>query len=207
MFLNIFSIVMQCMGLGCILFAVECFKPPIKRTKKNKITGNTTGDILAGIFNLFLGVILFGMFGIFLIFGDFPTGERLPIWTLPISILITFYLYFQFPKTKFWKNRAKAKKALQDGSDLLFRLIGQAIMLVGAGHIIFAIYVWLRSGVWTTISLGDWGYNDFKLSDYGRFETDWWAINKVLNYVILDSSAAISIIPLGYLIYASVSDD
>ena len=95
MFLNIFSIVMQCMGLGCILFAVECFKPPIKRTKKNKITGNTTGDILAGIFNLFVGVVLFGMFGIFFIFGDFP-GESLPIWTLPISIGITFYLYFIF---------------------------------------------------------------------------------------------------------------
>jgi hypothetical protein len=207
MFLVIVSIVMQCLGLASILFAIECFKPPIKRTKKNKITGNTTGDILAGIFNLFLGVILFGMFGIFFVFGDFPSGKSLPIWTLLISIGLIFYLYFQLPKTKIWKNRGKAKQPIEDGTNLMFRLIGQGIMLVGAGHILFPIYVWLKSGVWITISLGDWGLTVLKLNELGRFDTGWWAINKVLNYIILDQSAALPLVVLGYIIYVSASDD
>ena len=206
MILNLFSIVMQCMGLGCILFAVECFKPPIKRTKKNKITGNTTGDILAGIFNLFIGVVLFGMFGIFFIFGDFP-GESLPIWTLPISIGITFYLYFQLPKTKFWKNRGKVKKPLHDGTDLMFRLIGQGLMLVGAGYILFAIYEWLKKGTYTVISLSDWGITIFNLDDFNRIDTGWWAFNKVLNYLIIDQTVALPLIVIGYVIHKSASDD
>ena len=206
MFLNIFSIVMQCMGLGCILFAVECFKPPIKRTKKNKITGNTTGDILAGIFNLFIGVVLFGMFGIFFIFGDFP-GESLPIWTLPISIAITFYLYFKLPKTKLWKNREKANQPLHDGTDLVFRLFGQGLMLAGAGYILFAIYEWLKKGTYTVISLSDWGITIFNLDDFNRIDTGWWAFNKVLNYLIIDQTVALPLIVIGYVIHKSASDD
>ena len=206
MFLNIFSIVMQCMGLGCILFAVECFKPPIKRTKKNKITGNTTGDILAGIFNLFVGVVLFGMFGIFFIFGDFP-GDSLPICTLPISIGITFYLYFKLPKTKLWKNRGKAKQPLHDGTDLVFRLFGQGLMLAGAGYILFAIYEWLKKGTYTVISLSDWGITIFNLDDFNRIDTGWWAFNKVLNYLIIDQTVALPLIVIGYVIHKSASDD
>ena len=67
----------------------------------------------------------------------------------------------------------------------MFRFIGQVIMFAGAGHILFAIYVWLKKGIWTTISLGDWGITIFKLNDLGRIDTGWWAINKVLNYIIL----------------------
>ena len=206
MFLNLFSIVMQCLGLASILFAIECFKPPIKRTKKNRITGNTTGDILAGIFNLILGVTFFGMFGVFFIFGDFP-GEGLPIWTLPISILITFYLYFQLPKTKLWKNRDKAKQPLHDGTDLMFRLIGHGLMLVGAGHILFAIYEWLKTGSYTVISLSDWGITIFNLDDFNRINTGWWAFNKVLNYLIIDQTVALPLIVICYIIHKSASDD
>ena len=197
---------MQCIGLSCILFAVECFKPPIKRTKKNKITGNTTGDILAGIFNLFIGVVFFGMFGIFFIFGDFP-GEGLPIWTLPISIAITFYLYFKLPKTKLWKNRSKAKQPLHDGTDLTFRLIGHGLMLVGAGHILFAIYEWLKTGSYTVISLSNWGITIFNLDDFNRIDTGWWAFNKVLNYLIIDQTVALPLIVIGYIIHKSASDE
>ena len=206
MFLILITIVMQCLGIASILFAIECFKPPIKRTKKTKITGNTTGDILAGIFNLILGVTFFGMFGVFFIFGDFP-GEGLPIWTLPISILITFYLYFQLPKTKLWKNRDKAKQPLHDGTDLMFRLIGHGLMLVGAGHILFAIYEWLKTGSYTVISLSDWGITIFNLDDFNRINTGWWAFNKVLNYLIIDQTVALPLIVIGYIIHKSASDD
>ena len=59
-------------------------------------------------------------------------------------------------------------------------------MLIGAGHIIYAIYVWLKTGAWTTISLGDWGITIFTLGDYGRFDTGWWAANNILNYIIYE---------------------
>ena len=89
----------------------------------------------------------------------------------------------------------------------MFRFIGQVIMFAGAGHILFAIYVWLKKGIWTTISLGDWGLTILKLNELGRFDTGWWAINKVLNYIILDQSAALPLVVLGYIIYVSASDD
>jgi len=191
----IISIVMQCLGLWCILFAVENFKAPI-----NEKTGNKFGSISFGILLLFGGFFLVGMFGWF-------NGTVGNILTITISLLIVSFFYFYLPKTKLYKNRGKAKQPIEDGTNLMFRLIGQGIMLVGAGHILFAIYGWLRSGVWTKISLGDWGLTVFKLDDLGRFDTGWWAANKVLNYIIIDSSAALPIMLLGYIIYIGASDD
>ena len=159
----------------------------------------TTIEVI-GIILLFGGFFLVGMFGWF-------NGTVGNILTITISLLIVSFFYFYLPKTKLYKNRGKAKQPIEDGTNLMFRLIGQGIMLVGAGHILFAIYVWLRSGVWTKISLGDWGLTVFKLDDLGRFDTGWWAANKVLNYIILDSSAALPIMLLGYIIYIGASDD
>ena len=191
----IISIFMQCLGLWCILFAVENFKAPI-----NEKTGNKFGSISFGILLLFGGFFLVGMFGWF-------NGTVGNILTITISLLIVSFFYFYLPKTKLYKNRDKAKQPIEDGTNLMFRLIGQGIMLVGAGHILFAIYVWLKNGVWTTISLGDWGLTILKLNELGRFDTGWWAINKVLNYIIIDSSAALPLIVIGYIIYINASDD
>ena len=197
-------IVMQLIGLSCILWAVECFRSP---TKKTKVTVNTFGDLLLGSILAPLGILLIWAFGYMLIFEESVTGWNPTLWTIPISILITFYLYFYLPKTKFWKNRGKAKQPLENATNFMFRFIGQVIMFAGAGHILFAIYVWLKNGVWTTISLGDWGITIFKLNDLGRIDTGWWAINKVLNYIILDSSVAIPLIAIGYIIYINSKDD
>jgi len=204
MFLTIISIFMQCLGLGCLLWTIECFKDPSKITR---LASTKIGNILWGIFNLIAGSFLFGLFGYFLVFGDFPTGYNLPIWTLPISIGITFYLYFQLPKTKFWKNRGKVKQPLHDGTDLMFRLIGHGLMLVGAGYILFAIYEWLKNGTYTVISLSDWGITIFRLDDFNRIDTGWWAFNKVLNYLIIDQTVALPLIVIGYVIHKSASDD
>ena len=194
-------IAMQSFGLACILWAVESFRAP-----KNKTTGNKFVTISGGIILLIFGISLL-WFGLFLIFGEFPTDENMPMWTMPISIFITFYLYFFLPKTKIWKNRGKAKQPIEDGTNLMFRLIGSGLMLVGAGHILFAIYGWLKNGVLITISLGDWGITLFKVNDLGRFDTGWWAINKVLNYIILDSSAALPLVVIGYIIHLNAKDD
>ena len=204
MFLNIIAIFMQCLGLGFLLWTIECFKDP---SKKTRLASTKIGNILWGIFNLIAGILLIYLFGYFLIFKDFPTGYNLPIWTLPISIGITFYLYFKLPNTKIWKNRGKAKKTLHDGTDSLFRLFGQGLMLVGAGHILFAIYEWLKTGSYTIISLSDWGITIFNLDDFNRIDTGWWAFNKVLNYLIIDQTVALPLIVIGYVIYKSASDD
>ena len=195
---------MQSLGIASLLWAIECFKDPSKETK---ISSTKLGNIIWGILNLIWGLALIWMFGYFLIFADFPTGNNLSIWSIPISMLIICFLYFYLPKTKIWKNRGKAKQPLADSFNLLFRLIGQGIMLIGAGHIVFAIYVWLKIGVWKTIALGDWGITIFTLGDYNRFDTGWWAANQILNYIILDSSAALPLIVMGYVIYVSASDD
>ncbi len=194
---------MQSLGLLCLIFAVECLKDP---SKKNKLATSKLGNILWGIFNLIAGFFLIWMFGYFIIFSEFPTGENISFWTIPISLIIVSYVYFYFPNTKLYKNRGKAKQPIEDGINLFFRLIGQGIMLIGAGHIVYAIYVWLKIGIWKTISLGDWGVTIFTLGDYGRFDTGWWALNKILNYIILDSSAALPIIAIGFIIYVAASD-
>ena len=165
------------------------------------------GGIVAAILNLSLGGMLVYLFGIFLIFGDFPTGYNLPLWTLILSIIITGYLYFYFPKTKLWKNRGRAKKPVQKGFENLLKLTGSGIMLIGGAHIVYAIYLWLRTGQWKTISLGDWGITIFKVNEYGRFDTGWWAINKTLDYIILDTSAALPLIIIGYIIYTNAEAD
>ena len=103
--------------------------------------------------------------------------------------------------TKIWKNRGKAKQPLEDATNSMFRFIGQAIMFAGAGHILFAIFGWLKNGIWTTISLGDW------VGIFDRFDTGWWAVNKVLNYIILDLSAALPLIAIGFIIYINAKGD
>ena len=195
----IIGIAFQSLSLGCILMAIESFINPIKLKKKLEIK-NKFGYVLSGIFLLICGCILFYIFGFFLVFGDFPTGENIPVWTLIISTSITAYLYFFLPKTKLWKNRGKAKQPIEDGTNFIFRMIGSGIMLVGAGHIILGLVMWLKTGVWTIIALGDW-------LSLERFDTGWWAINKVINYIIIDSSAALPLIAIGYIIYINSKDD
>ena len=89
----------------------------------------------------------------------------------------------------------------------MFRLIGQGLMLVGAGYILFAIYEWLKKGTYTIISLSDWGITIFNLDDFNRIDTGWWAFNKVLNYLIIDQTVALPLIVIGYVLHKSASDD
>ena len=42
------------------------------------------------------------------------------------------------------------------------------------------------------MALGDW---------LSRFDTGWWAINKVINYIMIDSSAALLIARIYYLYF------
>ena len=183
--LNIFIVFMLCLSFGCIFFAIDCFRDNSKKYKK-------PANIIYGIAMLSAGLIMITIFGFF-------TTELGSPWLIFISILISFYLYFFFSKTKIWKNRHKAKKPIEEGFNLILGMFGLGIILFGVGHIFFAIIVWLKEGVWKTISLGYW-FNS------GRFDTGFIGLNKILNFIILDISATLPLIALGFFIYAASRD-
>tara|TARA_B100001093_G_C26574126_1_gene904229 strand:- start:273 stop:830 length:558 start_codon:yes stop_codon:yes gene_type:complete len=183
--LNIFIILMLCLGFGCIFFAIDCFRDTSKKYK-------TAANIIYGLGMLSAGLIMIAVYG-------FMGSELDSSWVILISILISSYLYFFFSKTKIWKNRHKAKKPIEEGFNLILGMIGLGIILFGVGHIFFAIIVWLKDGVWKTISLGYW----FNL---GRFDTGFIGLNKILNFVILDISATLPLIAIGFFIYAASRD-
>ena len=176
---------MLCLGFGCIFFAIDCFRDTSKKYK-------TAANIIYGLGMLFAGLIMITVFG-------FSVSELGSSWVILVSILISSYLYFFFSKTKIWKNRHKAKKPIEEGFNLILGMIGVGIMLFGVGHFLFAIIVWLKDGVWKTISLGYW-FNT------GRFDTGFIGLNKILNFIILDISATLPLIALGFFIYAASRD-
>ena len=183
--LNISLIFMFCLSFGCIFFAIDCFRDTSKKYK-------TSANIIYGIAMLSAGLIMITVFG----FSAIELGSS---WLILISLLISSYLYFFFSKTKIWKNRHKAKKPIEEGFNLILGMTGLGIILIGVGHILFAIIVWLKDGVWKTISLGYW----FNLD---RFDTGLIGLNKILNFIILDISATLPLIALGFFIYAASRD-
>ena len=78
-------------------------------------------------------------------------------------------------------------------------MTGLGIILIGVGHILFAVIIWLKDGVWKTISLGYWFNSE-------RFDTGFIGLNKILNFIILDISATLPLILLGLFIYAASRD-
>ena len=173
---------MLCFSFGCIFFAIDCFRDNSKKHKR-------AANIIYGIAMLSAGLIMITVFG-------FSSTELGSPWLIFISILISSYLYFFFSKTKIWKNRLKLKKPIEEGFNSILGFVGLGIVLFGLGHILFSIVVWLKDGVWKTISLGYW----FNL---GKFDTGFLGLNKILNFILLDISATLPLIASGFWIYAA----
>ena len=183
--LNIIIIIMLCLGFGCIFFAIDCFRDTSKKYK-------TAANIIYGLGMLSAGLIMITVFG-------FSVSELGSSWVILVSILISSYLYFFFSKTKIWKNRLKLKKPIEEGFNSILGLVGLGIVLFGLGHILFSIVVWLKDGVWKTISIGYWFNSE-------RFDTGFIGLNKILNFIILDISATLPLILIGFFIYAASKD-
>ena len=100
-----------------------------------------------------------------------------------------------------FKNAMSDRSRLYEGRGFnsILGLTGLGIVLFGLGHILFAIFVWLKDGVWKTISLGYW----FNL---GKFDTGFIGLNKILNFIVLDISATLPLVALGFFIYAASRD-
>lgn len=183
---------MQCLAFWCIFYGIDCFRDTSKKYK-------TAANILYGICMLLLGLILIIVYGSFIIM-DTPTGENLPRWTMVVSIILTSYLYYFFPKTKIWKKRHKAKKPLEFAFNSILGIIGFGIIVVGICHILYSAFILLKEGVWKTISLGYW----FNLD---RFDTGFKGVDKILDYTILDISAFFPLVVLGLVIFLASQED
>ena len=173
---------MLCLGFGCIFFAIDCFRDTSRKYK-------TAANIIYGIASLFAGLIMLSGYG----FSIFKLNSS---WIILVSLFLTFYLYYFFTKTKIWKNRNKAKQPLEDMMWSIIGIIGLGIIVSGLGHILYSIIIWLKDGIWKTISLGHW----FNLE---RFDTKFIGLNKILNFIILDISATLPLILLGLLLYGA----
>ena len=190
--LTITIILMQSLAFWCIFYGIDCFRDTSKKYK-------TAANILYGICMLLAGVILISIFGSLTII-DTPTGENLPKWIIVVSIILTSYLYYFFPKTKIWKKRQKAKQTLEFAFNSILGMIGLGIIVVGVSHILYSAFVWLKEGVWKSISLGYW----FNLD---RFDTGFKGVDKILNYTILDISAFFPLVVLGLVIFLASQED
>ena len=190
--LTITIILMQSLAFWCIFYGIDCFRDTSKKYK-------TAANILYGICMLLAGVILISIFGSLTII-DTPTGENLPKWIIVVSIILTSYLYYYFPKTKIWKKRQKAKQTLEFAFNTILGMIGLGIIVVGVSHILYSAFVWLKEGVWKSISLGYW----FNLD---RLDTGFKGVDKILDYTILDISAFFPLVVLGLVIFLASQED
>jgi len=190
--LTITIILMQSLAFWCIFYGIDCFRDTSKKYK-------TAANILYGICMLLAGVILISIFGSLTII-DTPTGENLSKWIIVVSIILTSYLYYFFPKTKIWKKRQKAKQTLEFAFNSILGMIGLGIIVVGVSHILYSAFVWLKEGVWKSISLGYW----FNLD---RFDTGFKGVDKILDYTILDISAFFPLVVLGLVIFLASQED
>ena len=103
-------IFIQTVGCYCFLYSSRCFLA--LSSKKMKVTENAFFDILLGISLLGLGLFCIYIFGYMVIFETL-TGEGVKfIWTIPISILLSLYLFFVYQKKgshRKSKNKNKSK--------------------------------------------------------------------------------------------------
>ena len=184
--LNIILILFLCFGFGCIFFAIDCFRDTSKKFK-------TAANIIYGIAMLFVGIGMISVFG-------FSVFKLKSLWIILVSFFTTLYLYFFFTKTNIWKNRHKAKQPIENLFNSILGIIGLGVVLVGVGHILYAIIIWLKDGVWKTISLGYWFNSE-------RFDTKFIGLNKILNFIFLDISATLPLIILGIFLFAASKDN
>ncbi len=68
------------------------------------------GQLIIAIIFFLMGGYVFIFSSIMSLTDDFDNLKLTYIWTFFISILLTYFLYFVFPKTKFYKNYFKIKK-------------------------------------------------------------------------------------------------
>ena len=77
---------------------------------------------------------------------------------------------------------------------------GFITILAGILNLLFAIFLWFKSGVWELLSLGTW--IEWSTYDLNRIDTGWWGIDKMVNYLIFDANAFVPLLILGCMFLA-----
>ena len=70
-------------------------------------------QLIIGVIFFLMGAYVVSFALIFTLTGDFDNFELTYSWTLAVSIVLIYFLYFYFPKTKFYKENLKFKKKLR----------------------------------------------------------------------------------------------
>ena len=97
----------QTIGALIVLMSLKMLKEGFK---PDAFLDKDLGQILIGIIVLLMGayIVLFTL--IFVLFDDFNKLQLTYSWTLIVSIALIYFLYFYFPKTKFYKSNFKIRK-------------------------------------------------------------------------------------------------
>jgi len=197
-------IIGQTMGLGIVLWSFIYYHR-VFRTK-NK-SDEPIAELFIGTVLLVMGVFMVIFFSLFTLLDDFNKLKLTYVWTFPISILINYYLFLQVPKTEFYKKRFDIKGEPPPMKFLInfsfhsaLTTAGFIIILAGILNLLFAIFLWFKSGVWELLSLGTW--IEWSTYDLNRIDTGWWGIDKIVNYLIFDANAILPLLILGCMFLA-----
>ena len=194
-------VVGQTVGLGIILLSFQYYQRVFSTTKKPE---EPIAEFFIGTVLLLCGAYAVIFFSIFTLLGDFDKLRLTYVWTFPFSILINYYLFFQFPKTEFYKQRFLIKNKKKKEPSPMTWLInfsfnsgtiaaGSILIFAGILNFLYAILIWFKQGSWEVLSIGAW------LSSFDKFDTGWKGIDKILNYLIFDINAIFLLIIVGFI--------
>ena len=68
------------------------------------------GELIIGVVFFLCGGYIFLITSIFALFDGFNNFQLTYVWTYAVSISLIYFLYFYFPKTKFYKDNFKIRK-------------------------------------------------------------------------------------------------
>ena len=90
--------------IGALIFLMSLKMFQIAFNKKD------WGQLLIGVLFFLMGVYIVIFTSIFVLFDSFNKFQLTYVWTYAVSISLIYFLYFYFPKTKFYKDNFKIRK-------------------------------------------------------------------------------------------------
>ena len=91
--------------IGALIFLMSLKMFQIAFNKKD------WGQLLIGVLFFLMGVYIVIFTSIFVLFDSFNKFQLTYVWTYAVSISLIYFLYFYFPKTKFYKSNLKKKRS------------------------------------------------------------------------------------------------
>jgi hypothetical protein len=99
---NLFLVFMKIIGALIVLMSLKMIKVGFNKKE--------WGDLIIGVLCFLMGGYIIIFTSIFILFDDFNNFDLTYVWTYAVSIPSIYFLYFYFPKTKFYKDNFKIRK-------------------------------------------------------------------------------------------------